>query len=226
DQQYRRIRCTQRRQHRTLDQEGFAVNIDGLVAGLADRQHLPRVVPLIERGGGIDTLVALQTYQPAPQDCGDRFRCFGLPDAGRAFEQQRLAEREREIGRRRDALVGEGVGPRQRLLQGVRAIDAANGAANRHQRRACGRAPPCALMARSTFSGVIGNSSTRTPTALKIALATAGITGLAHISPGPLAPNGPSAAGRSRTAMSCAHMSPGPGIRYSTKSRGPWLASG
>ena len=66
----------------------------------------------------------------------------------------------------------------------------------------------------------------RTPTALKIALATAGSTGLAHISPGPLAPNGPSAAGRSSTAMSCGQMSPGPGIRYSTKSRGPWLGIG
>ncbi len=48
------------------------------------------------------------------------------------------------------------------------------------------------MIARSTFSGVIGRSSMRTPTALKIALATAGSTGLAHISPGPLAPNGPS----------------------------------
>jgi hypothetical protein len=52
----------------------------------------------------------------------------------------------------------------------------------------------------------------RTPTALKIAFATAGSTGLAHISPGPLAPNGPSGAGRSSTAMSCGQMSPGPGI--------------
>jgi hypothetical protein len=49
-------------------------------------------------------------------------------------------------------------------------------------------APPRAFNARRTFSGVIGSSSMRTPTALKIALATAGSTGLAHISPGPLAP--------------------------------------
>jgi hypothetical protein len=82
------------------------------------------------------------------------------------------------------------------------------------------------LIARSTFSGVIGNSSILTPTALKIALATAGSTGLAHISPGPLAPNGPSGAGRSRTAISWGQISPGPGIMYSTKSRGPWLGSG
>src|SRR6202035_1204577 len=99
-----------------------------------------------------------------------------------------------------DAIVGEIVGRPQRLFQRFRAVDAANGTANHHQRRACGRAPPCALIPRRTFSGVIGNSSTRTPTALKIALATAGNTGLAHISPGPLAPNGPSAAGRSSTA--------------------------
>jgi hypothetical protein len=81
-------------------------------------------------------------------------------------------------------------------------------------------------MARSTFSGVMGNSSMRTPTALKMALATAGSTGLAHISPGPLPPNGPSGAGRSSTAMSCGQMSPGPGMTYSLKSRGPWAMSG
>ena len=47
-------------------------------------------------------------------------------------------------------------------------------------------------MPRSTFSGVIGSKSTRTPTASKMALAIAGIGELAVISPTPLAPNGPS----------------------------------
>src|SRR5581483_6797682 len=101
----------------------------------------------------------------------------GLADAGSPLEQQRLAEREPEIGCGRDTLIGEIIGCTQRLLPRVRTVDAADGAANRHQRRACGRAPPWPLIARSTFSGVIGSSSTRTPTALKIALATAGITG-------------------------------------------------
>ena len=55
-------------------------------------------------------------------------------------------------------------------------------------RARAGCVPPRAFNARRTFSGVIGSSSMRTPTALKIALATAGSTGLAHISPGPLAP--------------------------------------
>src|SRR5262249_59867160 len=49
----------------------------------------------------------------------------------------------------------------------------------------------------STFSGVIGRESTLTPTASKIALAIAGIGELAVISPTPLAPKGPSGAGRS-----------------------------
>src|SRR5260221_162542 len=226
DQQHRRVRRAQRRKHWPLDQKGLAIDVDGLVAGLADRQHLPRVVPFIERGGGVDALVALQAYQPAAKRCGDRLRRFGLADAGSAFEQQRLAERKAEIGRGRDALVGEVISRAQRLLQRLRAVDAGNVGANHHQRRACARAPPCALIARSTFSGVIGRSSMRTPTALKIALATAGKIGLAHISPGPLAPNGPSAAGRSSTAMSCGQTSPGPGIKYSTKSRGPWRGSG
>ncbi|GCC47867.1 hypothetical protein chiPu_0031898, partial [Chiloscyllium punctatum] len=178
---------------------------------------------------GVDAFIALQPDQPAAEHGSDRFRRLGLADARRALEQQRLAEREREIGGRCDAVVGKVIGRPQRLLQRLGAVDADNVAADRHgkpQRRGCGRAPPCALIARSTFSGVIGRSSIRTPTALKIALATAGSTGLAHISPGPLAPNGPSGAGRSSTAMSCGQMSPGPGIRYSTKSRGPCTGSG
>ena len=95
-----------------------------LVARLPDRQHLARIVPFVERGGGVDALVALQADQPAREHRGDRLGRFGLADARRAFEQQRLAEREREIGRRRDALVGEVIGRAQRLLQRLRAVDA------------------------------------------------------------------------------------------------------
>ncbi len=102
------------------------------VAGLADRQHLARIVPFVERGGGVDALIALQSNQPAAQHRGDRLGGFGLADAGRAFEQQRLAERERKIGCRRDAVVGEVIGRAQRVLQRLRAIDAADVAANRH----------------------------------------------------------------------------------------------
>ncbi len=50
DQQHGRVRRAQGREHRPLDQERLAIDIDALFAGLADRQHLARIVPLVERG--------------------------------------------------------------------------------------------------------------------------------------------------------------------------------
>ncbi len=141
----------------------------GRIARAADRQHLARVVPLVERGCGIDALVALEADQAAAEDRGDGLRGLGLADAGGAFEQQRLAEREREIGGGREALAREVEGGAQRLLERLRPVDADHLAAERHRaqpRRACGRAPPWAWSARRIFSGVIGNSSMRTPIAL------------------------------------------------------------
>jgi Flp pilus assembly protein TadG len=49
-----------------------------------------------------------------------------------------------------------------------------------------------AWIAWSSFSGVIGKSRTRTPTASKMAFAMAGAVGTSPGSPAPLAPNGPS----------------------------------
>ena len=132
DQQHGRVRRAQRREHRTLDQEALAIDVDAFVARLPDRQHLARIVPLIERGRRVDALVALQADQPAAEHGGDRLGGFGLADAGRAFEQQRLAEREREIGGRREPLIREVIGGAQRLLQRLRAVDADDVAADRH----------------------------------------------------------------------------------------------
>src|SRR5258707_15802099 len=53
----------------------------------------------------------------------------------------------------------------------------------------------CSSNARKTFSGVIGKSRMRTPTASSIALAIAGATVNAPVSPTPFAPKGPSSCG-------------------------------
>ena len=104
-------------EHRPLDQERLAVDVDALLAGLADRQHLARIVPLVERGGGVDALVALQADQAAAEHAGDRLGGFGLADARRAFQQQRLAERQRQIGGGREAVVGQIIGRAQRPFE-------------------------------------------------------------------------------------------------------------
>ena len=132
DQEHRLVGLAQGLEHRPLDQELVAVDVDRRLAGLADREHLARVVPLVERGRGVDALVALQADQAAAEHGRDRLRGLGLADAGRAFEQQRLAEREREIGGGREALVGEVEGRAQRPLERLRPVDADDLLANRH----------------------------------------------------------------------------------------------
>ncbi len=139
DQQDGRIGRAQRRHHRPLDQERLAVNIDALVARLTDRQHLPGIVPLVERGGGVDPLVALQADETARQHRGDRLSGFRLADSRRAFEEEGLAQRQREIGGGRESLVCEIIGGAQRLFERRRTVDSDNIAPDRHcvpQRRA------------------------------------------------------------------------------------------
>ena len=69
-------------------------------------------------------------------------------------------------------------------------------------------------------------ASRRAPQASKIAFAIAGIGAFAVISPMPLAPNGPLAAGRSMITLSMRALSAGPGMRYSLKSSGPCSRAG
>ena len=133
DQQHGRIRRAQRRQHRPLDEKRLAVDVDGLLARLPDRQHLAGIVPLVERGGGVDAFVALQADKPSRKHGPDGLRRLRLADAGRSLEQQRLAERQGEIGRRRQAFVGEIIGRAQRLLERFRAADADDIASDRHR---------------------------------------------------------------------------------------------
>ena len=102
DQQQRAVRLSAKRfEHRPRDQEIVLIDVHILIARLTNRQHLARVVPLIKRRRRVDPFVTLQTHQLSREHRRDRFRRLGLADARRSFQQQRFAQREREISCRR-----------------------------------------------------------------------------------------------------------------------------
>ncbi len=157
----------ERRQHRPLDQEIVAVDVQRLaLARLADGEHLAGIVPLVERRRGVDAFEALEPDEPPPEDAGECLRRLGLADARRAFQQQRLAERERQERRGGNPVIGQIERRAERIGERLRAVDAVDRAQAHAPLRGPGRAPPLALIPRRTFSGVIGRSFTRTPTAL------------------------------------------------------------
>src|SRR5438093_13528476 len=69
----------------------------------------------------------------------------------------------------------------------------------------------------NTFSGVIGTSSMRTPTASYTAFATAGGSGSSGPCPHSLAPNGPLGSGSSTTYVTMSHISSVVGLLYSSR---------
>ena len=90
--------------------------------GGADREQLALVVPVVDRVVEVDALVALQADQLGARRGRQRARHLGLAHTRLALQQQRLLEREGEVGGRREALVGEvplaGQGPRDVLRCG------------------------------------------------------------------------------------------------------------
>src|SRR4051794_27998941 len=89
DEQDDRLLAGDRRHQRAGEQELLAedVLLDVLPAGLAalglDAQQLLAVVPLVERLGLVEALVALQAHQRALQVAAQRLRELGLADPGR-----------------------------------------------------------------------------------------------------------------------------------------------
>ena len=63
------------------------------------------IVPFVQRTRRVEALVALQPDQPRLQDRGQDLRAFGLSDAGRPLDQQRLLECDRQLDRCRKLLV-------------------------------------------------------------------------------------------------------------------------
>ena len=75
--------------------------------GEPDAQQLARVVPLVQRLGRVDPVVALKADQRRLEDGRERLGRLGLADPGLALEQQRLGQAQAEEHRRREALVDE-----------------------------------------------------------------------------------------------------------------------
>jgi hypothetical protein len=70
-------------------------------------EHLARVVPLVDSGGGVQTLVALEANQGRVEDGRQNLGDLRLADAGLPFEEQRFLEAEGEIERRRQSAIGD-----------------------------------------------------------------------------------------------------------------------
>jgi len=117
DEQHRRaIRTRDRAQQRTLEQERLTEDLRLTLARARgaptrllqlDVQELLRVVPFVERRGDVEPLVALQANELRVERPREDFRDFGLADARMSFDEQRLAQRHREIRRRRRFAVGD-----------------------------------------------------------------------------------------------------------------------
>ena len=75
--------------------------------GRAQVQDLPREVPVVQRLGGVDALVALQPDQRGVQDRGDGAGQGGLAHPGVPLEEQGSVQPQREEHRRGQPAVGE-----------------------------------------------------------------------------------------------------------------------
>ena len=120
DEQHRRpgdVRL-QRLQQRPFDQKFLGEYVlrqmlavlDAFGFGEPDRDHLRAVVPLVNRGGDIQSLVALQADQFPPERLRQHLGDFGLAHPGLALQKQRPphAQSEEQHGRKR--AVGEIIG--------------------------------------------------------------------------------------------------------------------
>ena len=123
DQQHDRLLGGDRGQQRAGEHELLAedVVLDLLPAGVGglglDPQQLLAVVPLVQRLGLVEALVALQADQLAAGRARDRLRQLGLADARGALDQHRLAETAGEEGHERGRLVRRD-SPPHRVVRG------------------------------------------------------------------------------------------------------------
>ena len=104
-----------RLQERPLEQEllGEEIVADRLAALAAGRldgaqiEHLARVVPLVDRRGRVETLVALEADERRLEHVGEDLGDLGLADAGLALQQERLAEFQRQKEGRGQSALGD-----------------------------------------------------------------------------------------------------------------------
>ena len=133
----RRPAAGARRRNRGPNSASTESSSDELLLGQGpDLEHLPGVVPLVERLLGVDALVALQPDQPAVEHLGQGLGHLGLADADLTLEQDRPVQRRarrgawspgrgrRDSRRRRSASVSAGTDsgpPRRGVIRGRRA---------------------------------------------------------------------------------------------------------
>ena len=89
-----------------------------------DAQELLAIVPLVERLGVVESLVALESDQSRPDGVGDRLGEGGLAGAGRTFHEHRLRQPVGEEADRGDGVVAQVVvlgQAREDVLRGVEA---------------------------------------------------------------------------------------------------------
>ena len=72
-----------------------------------DAQQLLAVVPLVQRLGLVEPLVALQAHEAAVEHLRQRLGELGLADARGALDEDRLAELRGEVGDERGRLAGQ-----------------------------------------------------------------------------------------------------------------------
>ena len=123
DQQHRgaALLGLHRLEQRAADQEALREQLLGqrvavgraLRLGGADRHHLRREVPLVDRARRVEALVALQPDQPAAERLAERLGDLGLADPGLALEEQRPAELQRQEDDGRKAAAGDVAGAGQ-----------------------------------------------------------------------------------------------------------------
>ena len=145
-----------RAEQRPLEQEVRPVQLAHAlarveVAGLerAGVEELAGVVPLVERLGGVDSLVALQADQLGAEDARERLADLGLPHARLALEQQRPPHPDGEEDRGREAAICEVVLAGERPLDLRHALEGhvdivrvGSVSSTRHERRSSCQALP------------------------------------------------------------------------------------
>src|SRR3954454_20319285 len=126
DEQDDRLGAGDRRHEGALEQELLAEDVvldlvpAGLIAGLGlDAQQLLAVVPLIQRLGLVEALVALQAHERAVQVPAQGLGQLGLADAGRALDEHRLAEARGQERDERGRLAGQVAGLREAVADVV-----------------------------------------------------------------------------------------------------------
>jgi len=82
----------------------------------SNRQHLARVVPLVERSVDVEAFVALEPDQRGAEGLGQHARHLGLADAGFALEEQRAMKDERQVNGGRQVAIGHISVPGERGL--------------------------------------------------------------------------------------------------------------